>query len=421
MNKGEVMNKVSPKDRSILRDLAKQYMAVCESDRNKEAKLLWRDHNSMIQTRPPVYCMVFFATHMEEEIGAGIPPLQTSEDLHEVEYWLRTRLWASTIPDDTVYDPWYPMEASRQKASAGYWGIERKQMHDQKSRGWRNLPVIKKIEDLRKLEATPHVVLDANPPEVQRVRDIFGDILTVHVNKSTIYPIWGGTDLSEEAGALIGLEELMYMFYKNPEVIHKLMTFMRDGVLKNLEQGEAAGDWSTAENQNYSLPPHTKELPEPEANSYNARLKDLWFFTHAQEFEGVSPQMHEEFLLNYQLPIMEKFGLVNYGCCETLDRKIDILRKIPNLRRICLGPMSDVKMGAEKIGKDYIVSWRPNPATMVSNGFDPDSIRKIIRQALKDSKGCSIEIMLKELMTVQGDLSRLFKWTEIANQEARNF
>ena len=51
--------------------------------------------------------------------------------------------------------------------------------------------------------------------------------------------------------------------------------------------------------------------------TYGAKLKDLWFFSHAQEFECVSAAQHEEFLLRYQMPIIEKFGLVNYGCCET--------------------------------------------------------------------------------------------------------
>lgn len=414
------MKAVNTQDRIIIRDLAKQYRDVCDSDRNREARLLWRDHNSLVKTRPPVYCMVFFATHMEEEIEAGIPPLETSEELHEIEYWFRTRLWASTIPDDTVYDAWYPVDAVMQKPKAGYWGIDRDKKYDEVSRSWRNFSVVKTIEDLDRLEATPHAVLDRNPPQARLARDIFGDILPVHVNRSTFYPIWGGTDLSEEAGALIGLEEMLYLTYDNPELLHTLMSFMRDSVLRNLEQGEAAGDWSLAENQNYSLPPHTPELPEPEAESYGAKLKDLWFFTHAQEFETTSPEMHEEFLLNYQMPIMEKFGLVNYGCCETLDNKIEILRKIPNLRRICVGPIANLKKCAQQIGKDYVVSWRPNPASMVSCGFDPDNVRKLIRQALKDSQGCSIEVMLKELMTVEGDLSRLFKWTEIANQEVRN-
>ena len=82
-----------------------------------------------------------------------------------------------------------------------------------------------------------------------------------------------------------------------------------------------------------------------------------------------------------------------------------------------MGPLADLKKGCAQIGTDYIVSWRPNPA-MVSSGFDEQQIRKTIRQGLKDSAGCHVEIMLKEMMTVQGDLSRLFKWTEIARQEA---
>jgi len=62
------MNTVSKKDWQILRDLSRQYREVCDSDRNKEARLLWRDHNSLKSVRPPVYCMVFFASQILEEI-----------------------------------------------------------------------------------------------------------------------------------------------------------------------------------------------------------------------------------------------------------------------------------------------------------------------------------------------------------------
>ena len=119
------------------------------------------------------------------------------------------------------------------------------------------------------------------------------------------------------------------------------------------------------------------------------------------------------------MPIMERFGLVNQGCCETLDDKIDMLCTIPNLRRILMGPLANLKKGCEQIGEDYIVSWRPSPA-IISTGFDECQIRKTIQQGLKDSRGCHIEIMLNEMMTVEGDLTRLVKWTEIATQEAES-
>jgi hypothetical protein len=251
------------------------------------------------------------------------------------------------------------------------WGIELDVVRDQQSRGWRHMPVVNAIKQLNELQATPHVVIDDNTFDIEAVRDLLIDILPVHVKKSTVYPIWGGTDLSEAAGKLLGLQELMYLLYENPDLIHGLMRFMRDAVLAHLDQSEATGDWSTADNQNYGMPPDAHDLPEPKANSYEAKLKDLWFFTHAQEFEGVSPSQHQEFLLQYQMPIMEKFGLVNYGCCETLDDKIDILRTIPNLRRILMGPLADLKQGCEQIGGDYIVSWRPSPTIISAGEFFP--------------------------------------------------
>lgn len=403
---------------TTIRDLAKRYVEVCDSERNHRSRALWRDHNSMVKTRPLVICSWYFASSLGNEIDSAIPELVATESpFAELEKWLRKQLWGFTIPDDRVYDPWYTMPAKMQPPPQDVWGIKLDAVRDQQSRGYRYMPVVKTMEQLKQLPTAPHVVIDDNTPDIKAVRDLLTGILPVHVKKSTVYPIWGGRDLSEAAGKLLGLEELMYALYENPELVHSLMQFMRDAVLANLEQGETAGDWSTVDNQNYGMPAHARDLPEPEPNLYGARLKDLWFFAHAQEFEGVGPRQHQEFLLQYQMPIMERFGLVNYGCCETLDGKIDMLRTIPNLRRILMGPLADLKRGCEQIGSDYIVSWRPSPA-VVARGFDEHRIRKIIRQGMKDSRGCHTEIMLKEMMTVEGDLSRLFRWTEIARQEA---
>jgi len=357
-----------------------------------------------------------------EEIEPHLPQLVARDrPFRGLENHLRFKLWGATIPDDTVYYPWYAMWAKMRQPSAGIWGIEKNRIYDKVSRGWRNMPVVSEMADLGRLSATPHECLDDDTPEIRAVRDLIGDIMPVHVRKSTVYPIWGGTDLSETAGSLLGLEELMYMLYENPELVHRLMAFTRDAVLANLDQGAAAGDWSTVENCNYGLPPDVDDLPEPKPNSHGASLKDLWFFTHAQEFEAVSPAQHEEFLLQYQMPIMARFGLVNYGCCETLDNKVDMLRQIPNLRRILMGPRADIARGCRQVGHDYVVSWRPNPA-MVASGFDAGAVRETIRSgfAAATAAGCNIEIMLKEMMTIENDISRLFNWTEIAMQESEN-
>ena len=54
----------------------------------------------------------------------------------------------------------------------------------------------------------------------------------------------------------------------------------------------------------------------------------MWGFCESQETVGVSPKMFEEFVFAYQLPILDRFGLNIYGCCEPLDRRFDIVKRI---------------------------------------------------------------------------------------------
>ena len=403
--------------RTILRDLAARYLEICSSARNINARELWRKHNSLDPGRPLVICSAFFTSTIEDEIKPLLPPPAVPALYRDLEYWLQSRIWASAIGDDNVYEPWYYMPADLRPTPPGYWGIPLREERNVSSHGVRYFPVISSVEDLGRLEATPHEVIHEETVEIRRVRDAIGDILPVHSARNTAYPMWFGTDLSMAAGAMVGLEQLMLMMYDNPALLHRLMEFMRDGVLNNIRQGEQAGSWSTADSNNYSLPRYVNNLPDPEPETYGAKLSDLWFFTHAQEFESTSPAQFEEYLLQYQMPIMECFGLVNYGCCETLNNKIDLLKTVSNLRRIAMGPLSNLREGCEQIGRDYVVSWRPNPA-MVSVGFDAVEVRRIIRQGLADSRGCNVEIMLKEILTIGGDASRLFKWSEVAVQEA---
>ena len=404
------------RDRAVLRELAERYRDLCESDRNQQKIALWRALNSGRFERPTVWCNLGL---LGSDVKAALPDrLVEDEELSYVEEWFQKMLWTASIGDDRVFEPWYTVRAEMLTHPEGLWGVARKTVRDTSSRGWRNMPVLTKIEDLDQLKETRHEVLDPYPPVASRLQDIFGDLVPVHVNRSTIYPKWGGTDLSEAAAALMGLEELLYALYEKPRMVHQLMTFMRDAISKNLLQGEAAGDFSTADTQNYMVPAFCDDLPDPGANTHGVKLKQLCFFTHSQEFEAVSPDQHKEFLLDYQLPITQLFGKVTYGCCETLDTKLDILNEIPNLYKVLAGPLADVSAYPGKIPKNYLISWRPNAAPMVCRGFDPDNVRAIIRDGLEKTRGCPVVIHLHEPMTVEGDISRVAKWAEITVQEA---
>ncbi len=50
---------------------------------------------------------------------------------------------------------------------------------------------------------------------------------------------------------------------------------------------------------------------------------------------------------------------------------------------------------------------------MVSYGFDPDRIRRILRRDLAVCREGYVDITLKDVETVQGDRDRPRKWVEI--------
>ncbi len=124
-------------------------------------------------------------------------------------------------------------------------------------------------------------------------------------------------------------------------------------------------------------------------------------------------------MFDYQKPILERYGLVAYGCCEDLTYKIDIIKSIENLRRIAVSPFADAKKCAEQIGNNYVLSWRPNPSTAVSFGVDEDYVRKELRKVFDifDANQCVFDITLKDVETVSVDENALIKWTRIAREE----
>jgi len=222
-------------------------------------------------------------------------------------------------------------------------------------------------------------------------------------------------------GYLRGHEQMLYDMMDSPSELHRLLAFMRDGVLKAQEESERAGDWTIAEHENQAVP-YVDSLADPKPGPESVMRSELWQFFAAQEFASVSPELHEEFLFRYQLPIMEKFGLIAYGCCEDLTNKIDMLKKIKNLRRISVTPFADAKKCAERIGRDHIVSYRPNP-NLVAAEFDAEYVGKIIKSDMDQfaENGCFVDVCLKDVSTVGGDPGRLVKFTRLAKEIAEDY
>jgi hypothetical protein len=130
--------------------------------------------------------------------------------------------------------------------------------------------------------------------------------------------------------------------------------------------------------------------------------------------------MFDEFEITPCLPIFERFGLVYYGCCDPLDRKMNEVRKIPNARKISMSPWADKRRGASEIGRDYVFSAKPNPAFLATATFDEELVRNDLREtiAVCAEYGCPVELILKDISTLKYEPRRLWRWAEIAAEEA---
>ena len=122
------------------------------------------------------------------------------------------------------------------------------------------------------------------------------------------------------------------------------------------------------------------------------------------------------------MPIYERFGLIHYGCCDPIHRRLKEVRKIPNLRKIAVSAWADKMICAEEIGKDYVFSNKPNPTYLAHTSFDEDLVRKDLLEtkAICEKFGCPFEYTLKDLSTVAYRPQRLWRWAEIAMEVARD-
>lgn len=395
-------------DVSILRDLARRYAAVARDPEQERRRCLWRLHNSLRGERPLIYVRAFAWQEMPDAACVCADPFfRHYEDL------FRQRLFWHSLGDDSVFEPWISVRAV--SACSG-WGLEGERLHSGVARGSFKIDYpIKRPDDALRLRP-PHHVIDesATARDVRRLTEAIGDLLAVDVDRSPAYTFWNA-DLSTDLGHLRGIENVMLDMVDRPDWLHDLVGFMAAGVSRAQEEAEQAGDWGLSAHINQSMP-YAEELPDPAPNARGIARRQLWGFMAAQEFTGVSPAMHEEFLLRYQRPILERFGLCAYGCCEDLTNKIGMLRSISNLRRIAVSPFADVPRCAERIGRDYVLSYRPSPTEMVGYGFDRDRIHRILTRDLRACRGCHVDITLKDVETVEWDPTRVRRWVALCRE-----
>jgi hypothetical protein len=401
----------SRRDRELLRTLAGRVAEVAGLPQQAEKRDLWYRHNRLQPVRPLV--LVFPEDSWAEVLPADT--LQLTEPFwRQQEWYLRHLLYRhEKLHDDFVIEP--HLYVTKVFRGTG-WGLSPGYRSPGRFKGaWQYDPPIKDPADIEKL-TYPTIEYDAPATEraLSAMNEMLGDLLEVRAH----CPPWHA-NLIGEACALRGIEQFMLDMHDRPEWVHRLMGFLAEGVYRQVQYLEAQGHLTLNNGHHYNDSGglgYTNGLPAPGFDGERVRPADLWGFGVAQEAVGIGPAQHEEFILNYQLRMLQRYGLNAYGCCEPYDTKFAMLDKVPRLRRVSVSCWCDIERSAEACRDRWVFSWKPNPA-MVVGRFDPDRIRQHIRRTLEVTRGCTVELVHKDTFTIDHEPARLETWARIAREE----
>ncbi len=221
-----------------------------------------------------------------------------------------------------------------------------------------------------------------------------------------------------------GVEEAMLDLVQRPDLVHAGVDRMVDAWMTELDQFEAQ-DLLSLDANNTRIGSggygYTEALPGEPFDAEHVRAHNMWGCSNAQIFSEVSPQMRWEFAVEHDMRWLTRWGMTYYGCCEPLDRSIDVLRRIPNLRKISTTPWADTARMVEQVGTDYVLSRKPNPAVFATDEWHPERARGELRDFLEQARGCHVELIMKDISTVRYQPQRLWEWATIAMEEAQAF
>jgi hypothetical protein len=396
-------------ERAYIRELARHVAELAASPDNQATIRRWHDVNGLRRPdRAPVYC---------RPVGCWAE-LLPEERLRCTDPWLRgierrfqQQIIKAEIGDDDPVEPCFPVGETFQVDPPNMWGVDVGRHAATEAGGaWAYDPPLKHEADFALLRMPRFTYLpEETARRVEAADALLGDILPVRVVCDA--PL--GATLGTAAANLRGLTEMMMDTVDEPELLHRLMAHLRDATLAAMDAAEAAGVLTP----NNIGPMVCSDPIGPEGPTTFA---NLWCMANSQEFDQISPGMWEEFCLAYQMPILQRFGSVAYGCCENLTQKIDGVLSIPNLRIFVCSAWSNLDTVIERVGERHTIMWRQKASDVVF-AEDERALRAALEDGMRRLRGCYVQIVLRELQTLAGNMDRLHVWTRMAKDVAEEY
>lgn len=412
--------KINNKEKRILKDLAKEMSEIADLTIQKQKISLWKKLNSLKNVRPLV-CFSDLPWH-EMDWDNELKLCTETPFARYLETRLRREIYQfKYMAVDMVVEPFLPCYKIVKEPFFGIGEDTDLAVTDDSSdiisKSFK--PQFEKDSDIKKILMPKIIYEDKKTREMyQTMEDIFSGILGVKLigNPSPEYPLW------DILIRWYGVQKALTDLVLKPDYVHKIVDRFTNANLNLLDYYEE-NNLLALNNGNFRIGSgglgYTDELPGEDYNPDQIKADNLWGFATSQIFSDVSPAMHYEFAVKYEIKWLSRFGLNYYGCCEPLHKKMDMIKKIPNLRKVSMSPWIDLAKAAQSIGDDYVFSWKPNPSIFASDIWEPVLLKKKLKEDLSKIKGCHIEIVMKDISTIRYKPQRLWEWAEIALEVVR--
>lgn len=285
---------VSQKDKHIVRELAKQYMAMLCTEKQERMTKRFRDTNDLKLVRPPVILdeIPWYQMNMDGELTC----LCEDPTVRGSEFYLRIAIfYMKHFKADHLYEPF--LRVTRAVHSTGM-GISPAFAGERRTDNVNHI-ISREFEDVLEdesaLEAMRIPEFSVSPDEdagrMEYYTDLFGDSIPIKLTGFGYfyYAPW------DKISRLRGVEPIYIDLYDRPEYLHRIIGLYTAAAQAELDFAE----------RNLEIESVSSLHCTPGAVSGLAEngLKATWCRSMAQLFGAVSPEMFKEFEVDYLLPI----------------------------------------------------------------------------------------------------------------------
>lgn len=421
--KTEIKTKpVSEKDKNILRELARKVAELAADPANDEKSDLWRRVNSLERVRPLVHW------HMEEfcwpEVLGECVFEVADPLLRDYEVYLRRTIWlAENLRDDSVVTSEIAYKTVIEDSGNGLDFVEDKRGREHGG----SVTWVRQLEKEDDIEKIHNPVIGVDGEATERNGDICHEIfdgVLLPVTKKRNGWEFPSINLIDDMVIYRGMEQFYMDMIERPQWVHAVLEKLLECKISKLDQYEKLNLLGLNNSYNEigtSGLGYTDELPGDDFDGIHVRAKDMWGFSCSQSMISVGKDMHNEFAIRYERRYLKRFGLNVIACCEPIDRKMDIISTIPNLRLISISEWNNLERASELLGKDYVFAYKPTGVYFAEDSWDMESARTDMNDLFEKTRNNVVEVHHNACSTCRNEPQRIIDWVDMTMELALEF